>query len=104
MVFSSLLFIFAFLAPQLLIYFLVKDHKARNIVLLVFSLVFYAWGGPVYLLLLLIECLVSWFTAREIERASTKQMRKSWLILECVVMIGLIFIFKYFNFFAWNLQ
>ena len=104
MVFSSLLFIFAFLAPQLLIYFLLKDPKQRNIVLLVFSLVFYAWGGPVYLLLLVIECFTSWFTAREIERTEFPKLKKGWLILECVVMIGLIFIFKYTGFFAWNLQ
>ena len=104
MVFSSLLFIFAFLAPQLLIYYLIRDIKARNIVLLVFSLIFYGWGGPMYLLLLVIECAVSWLTAREIEKTSFPKMKKAWLILECVVMIGLIFIFKYFGFFAWNLQ
>ena len=68
MVFSSLLFIFAFLAPQLLIYYLIRDIKARNIVLLVFSLIFYGWGGPMYLLLLVIECAVSWRTARELAK------------------------------------
>ncbi|MBR6322351.1 MAG: MBOAT family protein, partial [Lachnospiraceae bacterium] len=104
MVFSSLLFIFAFLAPQLLIYFLVKDHKARNIVLLVFSLIFYAWGGPMYLLLLVTECFVSWLTAREIERSDKKEIRKRYLILECCALIGLILVFKYTGFLAWNLQ
>ena len=52
MVFSSLLFLFAFLAPQLLIYFLVRKNTARNIVLFIFSLIFYSWGGPRYLILL----------------------------------------------------
>ena len=104
MVFSSLLFIFAFLAPQLLIYFLLKNHKARNAVLLIFSLIFYAWGGPMYLLLLITECFVSWLTAREIGRSERKTIRKAYLILECVILLGLIGVFKYTGFLSWNLQ
>ena len=52
MVFSSLLFIFAFLVPQMLIYLLLRKTTARNILLLIFSLIFYAFGGPLYLILL----------------------------------------------------
>ena len=60
MVFSSLIFLFLFLVLNLTIYLFVKD-KYKNIVLLVFSLIFYAWGGPKYLLLLVGETFASWF-------------------------------------------
>ena len=67
MVFSSLIFLFLFLVLNLTIYLFVKD-KYKNIVLLVFSLIFYAWGGPKYLLLLVGETFASWFFALRIEK------------------------------------
>ncbi len=70
MVFSSLLFIFLFLALNLLVYWLV-DKKYRNHVLLGFSLVFYAWGGPEFLLLLIGDTFVCWLFALLIDRAQT---------------------------------
>ena len=75
MVFSSLLFVFLFLALNLLAYSLV-DPRWRNHVLLGFSLVFYAWGGPRYLLLLVGDTLVSWFFARQIEASDDARRRK----------------------------
>ncbi len=104
MVFSSLLFVFAFLAPQLLIYFIAKKTRTRNIILLVFSLIFYAWGGPQYLLLLTGEAFVSWFTAREIGRSQIQAMKKRWLALECVVLLFLLIFFKYSGFILTNVQ
>ncbi len=104
MVFSSLLFVFAFLVPQLILYFLVKNMKARNIILLVFSLIFYSWGGPRYLLLLIGEAFISFYTAREIQRSVFPKMKKKWLILECVSLFGLLFIFKYLGFFFDNVK
>ena len=53
MVFSNLFFLFVFLPLNLLCYTLVKSTRAKNIVMLIFSLFFYAWGEPVYVLLLL---------------------------------------------------
>ncbi len=104
MVFSSLLFLFAFLAPQLLIYFLVRKTTARNIVLLTFSLIFYSWGGPRYLILLVGEAFVSWFIAREIGRSGFDKMKKRWLFMECLIMFGLLVVFKYLGFVCKNLQ
>ena len=104
MVFSSLLFVFAFLASQLLIYFLVRNTKARNIVLLVFSLIFYAWGGPKYLFLLLGECFISFFTAREIGRSRFQKMKKRWLRLDLILMFGLLLFFKYTGFIFTNIK
>ena len=104
MVFSSLLFVFAFLALNLIAYFLVGSTHKRNIVLLVFSLVFYSWGGPKYLILLLGMTAVSWYTAKKIEKKEEKKEQKKWLILECGVMLGLLGIFKYTGFFLENVK
>ncbi|MBP5254768.1 MAG: MBOAT family protein [Lachnospiraceae bacterium] len=104
MVFSSLLFVFAFLAIQMIVYSLMPGTKAKNISLLVFSLIFYAWGGPRYLLLLLSEAFVSFYTARQIQRSEFRTMKKRWLVLECVVLLLLLFIFKYTTFFLTNLN
>lgn len=103
MVFSSLLFIFAFFALNLIVYINVNP-RYRNHVLLAFSLVFYAWGGPEYLLLLVSETLVSWFLALRISRYEDKRIRKALLVTELVVLLGLLGIFKYAGFFASNWQ
>ena len=104
MVFSSLIFIFAFLTLQLIVYYLVKSISARNVILLVFSLIFYAWGGPKYLILLLLESFISWLTAREIGKTGLKAMKKRWLILDVVLLLGLLAVFKYTGFFLNNLK
>ena len=102
MVFSSLLFVFLFLPLNLLFYHFAKP-KNKNIVQLVFSLIFYSWGGPRYLLLLLGDTFLSWFFAIQIER-SEGGARKGWLIGECVSVLGILGIFKYTGFFLSNLQ
>lgn len=94
MVFSSLLFLYAFFPLSLLAYVLVPGKQAKNVVLLVFSLIFYAWGEPVYVLLLMFMALVSWFCALRVQ-SGAEGKRKLWLILSCVVDIVLIGYFKY---------
>jgi alginate O-acetyltransferase complex protein AlgI len=101
MVFSSLLFVFLFLALNLLVYSLVPA-RYKNYVLLGFSLVFYAWGGPQYLLLLLAETAISWFCAQQIEQRPGR--KKVFMILESVSLLGLLAIFKYLSFILTNLQ
>ena len=59
MVFSSLLFLFRFLPAVLLVYYIVP-RRWRNLILLLFSLVFYAWGEPIYIILMLVSILVSY--------------------------------------------
>ena len=63
MVFSSLIFLYGFFSLSLLGYSLCRTQRAQNAVLLVFSLIFYAWGEPKYVLLLMFMALVSWFCA-----------------------------------------
>ena len=66
MLFSNLSFIFIFLPILMFIYFLVSQ-KRKNIVLLLASLVFYAWGGPVYVVLLFLSTVFNYFCGRDLE-------------------------------------
>lgn len=104
MVFSSLIFLFLFLVLNLTIYLFVKD-KYKNIVLLVFSLIFYAWGGPKYLLLLLLMAFISWFSALQIHRfRESLLLKRLCLILGVGLSLALLGYFKYAGFFLENLQ
>ena len=98
MVFSSLLFIFLFLALNLAVYHMMKTTRQKNVVLLIFSLIFYSWGGIMYLPLLAGMAFWSWLCAVRIEKTERRWVKKFWLILECLVLIGLLFFFKYTNF------
>ncbi|MBR0160987.1 MAG: MBOAT family protein [Oscillospiraceae bacterium] len=95
MVFSSLIFLYAFLPLSLLCYFLCRSLRAKNVSLLVFSLIFYAWGEPKYVLLLMLMALVDWFCALRIENAAHTGGRRFWLIFATVVDLSLIGFFKY---------
>lgn len=103
MVFSSLIFLFVFLVLNLTVYLLVAD-KYKNMVLLIFSLVFYAWGGPKYLILLVGETFASWFFALKIQNSRNRTYRKLYMLGECAVLLGLLGYFKYAVFFLENLQ
>ncbi len=95
MVFSSLIFLYAFFSLSLLAYSFCHTQKGQNRVLLIFSLVFYAWGEPKYMLLLLFMSFTSWVCALGAERGTTKGRKLAWVILAAVVDIGLIGYFKY---------
>ena len=58
MLFSSLTFLFGFLPILLILYFIIKNRKYKNIILLIFSLIFYAWGEPKYIFLMLLTILI----------------------------------------------
>lgn len=102
MVFSSFTFLFIFLPLVLLTYFLAKKRQLRNIVLLVFSLIFYAWGEPVYVLLMLLSIIVNYFLALKIERQ--KRGKKKWMIIDVIFNLGIIGFFKYGNFIIQNIN
>lgn len=96
MVFSSLIFLYAFLPLSLAVYVLCRSLRAKNISLLVFSLIFYAWGEPVYVLLLMAMALFDWYFALRVQRAQREEKNaKLWVALACVVNLGLIGFFKY---------
>ncbi len=102
MVFSSFTFLFIFLPLVLLTYFLAKKRQLRNIVLLVFSLIFYAWGEPVYVILMLLAIIVNYFIALKIERR--KRGKKKWMIIDVIFNLGVIGFFKYGNFIIQNIN
>lgn len=104
MVFSSLIFLLVFLHLNLLCYFFVDSVKARNIVLLVFSLVFYAWGEPVYVLILIGMSFFCWLFSRLLEKARSVAAKKRILFLAVAVCIGAIGYFKYSGFLVQNLN
>ncbi len=95
MVFSSLIFLYAFFSLSLLAYSFCRTQKAQNVVLLIFSLVFYAWGEPKYLLLLMFMALTSWICALAVDRAREKGKKRLWVILAAVMDISMIGYFKY---------
>lgn len=99
MVFSSLLFLYAFLPLSLLAYYLCRSRAAQNVSLLVFSLIFYAWGEPKYVLLLMFMALSSWFFALRIS-GSEGRRRKLCLALSIGVDLVLIGFFKYAGLFC----
>ena len=103
MVFSSLVFVFLFLVVYLVTYTLVNPRH-RNAVLLVSSLVFYAWGGPQYLLVLVGDTLVSWFFALRVSASKTAASRKFNLVAACVVLLGVLCVFKYLEWLIGNFQ
>ena len=105
MVFSSLFFILFFLPLNLFFYCFMPNIKAKNIEMLIFSLIFYSWGGPKYLLLLMGMVWIAWFSALRIEQYRRNQRkRKQWLTAGCVGLALILGIFKYLTFFLTNVQ
>ncbi len=105
MVFASLPFLFLFLPLNLLAYFFAKNIKAKNTVMLVFSLIFYAWGEPVYILLLVAMTFLDWFLTILIAKQE-RRSKKARLYLAAVVSADLLLlgIFKYGSFILSNLS
>ena len=95
MVFSSLIFLYAFFSVSLLAYALCRSQKQQNVVLLIFSLIFYAWGEPKYVLLLMFMALADWFCALQISLTYSKGNKRFWVGAATVIDIGLIGYFKY---------
>lgn len=104
MVFSDLFFIFFFLPLQLLICSFVNETKTRNIILLIFSLIFYTWGEPVYLLLMVGMTFINWVFSMLIDLSQDDKKRKLFLFIDVGLSLLLIGIFKYTGFFAENMQ
>ena len=103
MVFSSMLFVFLFLPANLLSQILLTSPRAKNIAMLAFSLVFYSWAGPRYLLLLLAMVLICWQGAILIEDAPDER-RKLWLVVTVALCLAILGVFKYLGFLLRNFQ
>lgn len=99
MIFSSSIFLFAFLPIVFLFYFVFfrKKRKLQNIFLFFVSIIFYAWGEPIFVLLMLATIVVNWFCAIRINKIS-RGGGKLWLILGLIYNVGILFVFKYLLF------
>lgn len=103
MVFSSHIFLLYFLPAFLLLYFLVPA-KWRNAVLLLASVVFYAWGAPDFVLVLLGSTVANFYIVKAMDRARSLKVKRLWCAAALVVSLGLLAYFKYANFFVDNVN
>ncbi|GAB4311377.1 MAG: MBOAT family O-acyltransferase [Bacteroidales bacterium] len=103
MVFSSLLFLFGFF-PLFLISYYLTPRKYKNLTLLLFSIVFYAWGAPRFVFFLLGSVLINFYLVRRMYYSPERWKRK-WLAgISVANNIGLLGYFKYANFFVENVN
>ena len=105
MVFSSLIFLFAYLPAVLLIYFM-APQKGKNLALFLVSLFFYAWGEPIYVLIMLASLSLAYLFGMGIGKWRKERPRraKALTTLSVCVSLSFLFFFKYYNFFAANLS
>jgi alginate O-acetyltransferase complex protein AlgI len=103
MVFSSIVFLLFFLPAFFITYYL-ADRKFKNIVILVFSVVFYAWGAPKFIFVILGTTLLDFYLVKWMDATSHERSRKLMLLLSVSVNVGLLFYFKYSNFFIENVN
>ena len=104
MVFSSPVFVFLFLPAVLGLYTLSFRFKAENIVLVAASLFFYAWGEPIWVVLLIFSALVDWCVSGLLGVCEAPKRRRALLAVSVCVNLGLLAFFKYSGFFIENLN
>ncbi|MTI66755.1 MAG: MBOAT family protein [Firmicutes bacterium] len=103
MVFSSLVFLFNFLPITLLFYY-IAPNKFKNIILLIASLIFYAWGEPIYIFLMIFSSIVDYIHGLIIEKYRDSKKSKLAVISSIIINLGLLSFFKYYDFFVLNIN
>lgn len=98
MVFTDLIFLFCFLPISALLTKQIRNIKLQNILLVVFSLLFYAWSNPIYVVLLILSILWNYFTAFELEAQDDEKTKKILLIVSVVVNLFILGFYKYTGF------
>ena len=101
LLFSSIPFLYYFL-PAVLICYFAAPKKLKNAVLFAFSLVFYAWGEPVYVFLMAASITSAWGLALLMEKAKSQKMRKTLMIISVIISFSFLAYFKYADFFISN--
>lgn len=106
MVFASLEFLFCFFPITLILYYSIPERflKWRNFVLLLVSLIFYGWGEPIYVFLMIGTIIIDYIAGILIERAGTKNKKKAVMIIAIIINLSILAFFKYYNFFSANLS
>ena len=98
MLFSSIVFLFTFFPAVMILYYLLPV-RFRNVILLLASLVFYAWGEPVYLFLMLLSILFNYFSGLDIARnLQDKRAAKRSLVFNLIINLAVLGFFKYEGF------
>ena len=104
MVFSTSIFIYLFLPITLLIYY-IAPKKSKNFIILLSGLVFYSWGEPIYVVVMLISTMIDYFAGLAMNHFEGKKLpRKLCLIVSVVMNLGLLGVFKYSGFIAENIN
>jgi len=103
MVFSSITFLVYFLPIFLLVYHLVP-HKFKNAVILLASIYFYSWGGPRFIFVILGTTFLDFLLVKTMAEQKDQKRKKLFLIISLCLNLGLLFYFKYFNFFIDNIN
>ena len=98
------MFLFIFFPVTLSFYFIVKNDKVKNIVLVIASLIFYSWGEPVWVCLLIFSSILDYTVSLGIEKYRGKKITKLFIALSVVINLGLLAAFKYSGFFISTLN
>lgn len=104
MVFANLFFLYIFLPVNLILYYAARSYAVRNFVLVAMSFLFYAWGEPVWVLLLLASGFMVWLCSLLVERFAGTRRGKATLILAVTISLSLLGIFKYSGFLIENIN
>ena len=107
MVFSNLFFLYIFLPANIILYFAARKTKTRNLIMVCFSLVFYAWGEPVWVFLLIATALLNWRLALYMEsrREDKDGLNARYALIAAVVLdLSLLVLFKYTGFLYENIN
>ncbi len=101
MAFSSVIFL-AYFFPVVFILYYLLHNKVKNGFLLIASILFYMWGAPKFIFAILITTVVDFFLVNTLDKTTTDKKRKLFLILSLSLNVGMLFYFKYCNFFVDN--
>lgn len=104
MVFSSLIFLFVFLPVVLAVYYC-SPRRTRNLILFLASLFFYAWGEPVYIVIMLISTVADYSFGLLLSRPKVNPLKRKWIVaFSVIVNLGLLSYFKYADFLIQNIN
>ena len=103
MLFSSITFLYYFL-PLIIIFYFLVPFRFKNFVLLLFSLIFYSWGEPKYIILMILSIFCGYIEGLLVQKSVEKKYSRWVLACSCCIHLGLLGYFKYFDFLIENIN
>lgn len=103
MLFSSITFLYYYL-PLVTISYFISPKKYKNLILLIFSLIFYFYGEGKLTIILLFTCIFNFLIAKQIDKQTNMKKRKQYLIIGLIINIGILIYYKYTNFLIENIN